>query len=172
MRPRSLFAVTGDVCPELARARVTFALPIRDRLAGRTLVSESRNAGSTPAPGTKWGALRRSPPMLSENLALNYAGPPALCGWAIHSSEAEWSGSRLLTGISKVRFLPLELSRTRASTLWSALLRAACQPSAALPARVNPRAIVPMLLDGRGPVSYTASLRFESGRGLSFRPLE
>lgn len=27
-----------------------------------------------------------------------------------YSSEAEWSGSRLLTGHSKVRFLPLELS--------------------------------------------------------------
>ena len=77
--------------------------PLRDRLAGRTLVSESRNTGSTPVPGTKASHdLVRRPRSLKTwrtkarprtRSTLLYAARRA-----DFSSEAEWSGSRLLSG--------------------------------------------------------------------------
>jgi hypothetical protein len=50
-------------------ARGARTAPFRDRLAGRTLVSETRNVGSTPSPGTKPRTVHRARPLLSENLA-------------------------------------------------------------------------------------------------------
>ena len=60
-------------------------------------------------PGTK----PHSRPVLSENLALLARPRPRstlllVRGEPIHCSEAEWSGTRLLTGDTKVRFLPLQ----------------------------------------------------------------
>ena len=67
-----------------------------------------------------------------------------------HSSEAEWSGSRLLTGHSEVRFLPLELRPTR-----SKVSGADAPPRGALPARLY--ACV------RAHASRRSSTRFVSG---------
>lgn len=53
----------------VSRALERTAPSLRDRLAGRTLVSETRNAGSTPAPGTRPRTQPRARLMLSENLA-------------------------------------------------------------------------------------------------------
>ena len=95
----------------------------RDRLAGRTLASEPRKTGSNPVPGThsdsfarecrprslktwrhEYGSSRARP-VLSRFFREHTAARAPRAGY---SSEAEWSGNRLLTGSSKVRFLPLE----------------------------------------------------------------
>lgn len=137
---RGASRLTADVCT----LHTSFVDPFRDRLAGRTLASEPRNAGSNPAPGTAAHRHQRATKTwrgggasLSDNLAPSKRRSrvrcaSSCCPWfataaarshharervilrphedvGLFSSEAEWSGSRLLTGDSEVRFLPLEL---------------------------------------------------------------
>ena len=64
--PPDLLLCPGDVVGHGSPRRGSRRASLRDRLAGRTLASDPRNAGSTPAPGTKATLTRRL--LLSENL--------------------------------------------------------------------------------------------------------
>jgi hypothetical protein len=164
MRVRSVIGKRTRLLIEVVRVRFPPDLPgdvrlvhaallstLRDRLAGRTLVSETRNAGSTPAPGTKPRMGNHARPTLSENLALTRLVRTLRAG---HSFQRSRMVRQPAVNRSSRRF---DSSRWSSRPLLSTrrrLFGARGASALELPARADPRAIVPMLLDGRAPASY------------------
>lgn len=103
------------------RAYARFQFSIRGRpKAGRWPLNQQRRFDPCPRNcprGSPHGCTDSSALSTWAQLFDNSTPNDGGAGWPrpppSHSSEAEWSGDRLLTGFSKVRFLPLELVRAR-----------------------------------------------------------